>query len=125
MAVGGIYGIGGGGAPRTVAKTTDYTVTAADNGTLFTTQGAAGAVVFTLPTLAAGLRFQFASEAAGAMTVTAASGKLVAFNNAAATSLAASTSSEIIGMVIEVIANADATKWLSLVHLGKETQTPL
>ena len=44
-----------------VAKTADYTVTAAESGTIFTTQGATAAVIFTLPatTSCDGLEFIF------------------------------------------------------------------
>jgi len=108
-----------------VAKTADYVVTAADRDTLFTTQGAAGTVNFTLPTIAKGLKYRFFSEAAGAMTVTAAAADtLVVFNNAIGNAIAFSTANEIIGGAIEVIANANATKWLVFVSLGAETQTP-
>lgn len=115
------------GIPRTVAKTADYTVLAADNGTLFTNQGAAGAVVFTLPALAditVGWSASFFIEADQTVTVAAPSGKLVAFNNAARTSIAFSTSSEKIGARIDITVNADATKYLANVQLGAETQTP-
>lgn len=114
-----------GGYPKVVAKTADYTVVNdTDNDTLFTNQGAVGAVVFTLPTtIKRGQRFRFAVEAGQTITVTAAAGKLVAYNNAAATSIAFSTSSEKIGGMVEIVANADATKYLSFVSLGFESQT--
>lgn len=115
------------GIPRTVAKTADYTVLAADNGTLFTNQAAAGAVVFTLPALAditVGWSASFFVETDQSVTVTAPSGKLVAFNNATRTSIAFSTSSEKIGARIDITVNADATKYLANVQLGAETQTP-
>lgn len=108
-----------------IAKTADYTVLAADNNTLFTTRGAVGAVNFTLPTLARGLRFRFFNEAGQNMTVTSVvADTLVAFNDLAADSIAFSTANELIGGSIEVIANDDASKWLVFVNLGAETQTP-
>lgn len=119
--------LGGNTNPTTlvVAKTADYTVLAADNNKLFTTQGAGGTVNFTLPAIDRGLRFRFFSEAAGAMTVTAGTADtLVAFNDLAADSIAFATAVEIIGGAVEVIANADETKWLVFVNLGAETQTP-
>lgn len=120
------YGGGvGGGLNQVVAKTADYTVTAADNGTLFTTQGAGGAVNFTLPTLAAGLRYAFFNEADQNMTITAAAvDTMVGFNNLVANAIAFTTTSEKAGAYVEVVANADATKWLTIVHLGLETQSP-
>jgi hypothetical protein len=116
-----------GGSRLVTAKTANYTVVAADNLTTFTTQGAGGTVNFTLPALvnvSPGWEATFCSEAAGAMTVTAPANKLVAFNNATATSIAFSTAGEIIGNTVRVIVNADATKYLAIVHLGTETSTP-
>lgn len=108
-----------------VAKTADYTVTAADNDTIFTTRGAGAAVNFTLPTLARGLHFQFVNEADQNLTVTAAAADtMVVFNDLAADSIAFSTTSEKIGGWIEVFANDNASKWLVKVSLGAETQTP-
>ncbi len=107
-----------------VAKTANYTVTNADADTLFTNRGAAGAVTFTLPANARkGLRFGFFVVAD--QNVIVASGTadtMVVFNDAAADSIAFSTASEKIGAMIEVI--GDGTGWLTLVHLGAETQTP-
>lgn len=111
--------------PRVVAKTADYTVLAADNNTVFTNKGAAGAVNFTLPTLARGLRYTFFVEADQNVTITSVvADTMVVFNDAAADSIAFSTSSEKIGGCIEVFANSDASKWLTKVSLGAETQTP-
>lgn len=99
---------------RVVAKTADYTVTAADNDTVFTNQGAAGAIVFTLPTLARGLHYSFFVEADQSITVTAAAADtIVTHNDAAADSVAFSTASRKLGASLEVWANADATKWLT------------
>lgn len=96
-----------------VAKTADYTVTSADNNRIFTNRGAAGAVNFTLPTIAKGLRYRFFVEADQTVTVTSATADtLVVFNDAAADSIAASTAGEKIGWACEVIANDNATKWL-------------
>lgn len=93
-----------------IAKTADYTVVAADVGTLFTNTGAAGAVIFTLPALAAGLGpFEFLVTANQNVTVTAPAGKLVTFNNAAATSVAFSTAGNKIGGRVRVWCNAAGT----------------
>ncbi|MGA4923433.1 hypothetical protein, partial [Bacillus subtilis] len=57
---------------RIVAKTADYTLIASDSGTIFTNQGAAGAVNFTLPALAsidAAFRAEFFCEAGQTITV--------------------------------------------------------
>lgn len=107
-----------------VAKTANYTVTTADTDVLFTNRGAAGAVNFTLPANARkGLRYGFFVVADQNVTVTAGTADtMVVFNDAAADSIAFSTSSERIGAMIEII--GDGTGWLTLVHLGAETQTP-
>lgn len=110
--------------PVVEAKTADYTIVLRDNNKTFTNQGAAGAVVFTLPTCAVGLRFRFFVEANQNVTITAASGKLVAFNNAVATSIAYTTANEKVGAGVEIVANADGSKWLAINSLGSETQTP-
>lgn len=98
---------------RTVAITaTTYTVLTSDNGTIFTNGGAGGNVAFTLPAVQKGLEYTFFSEAAGTLTVSGAAGKLVTFNNAAATSVALSTATQIIGGQFRVKSNFAGTKWL-------------
>lgn len=98
---------------RETAKTADYTITAADNGTLFTNTGASGAVVFTLPTKAAGLVYHFKVIADQTVTVASAGSAddLVTFNDAGSDSVAFSTSGEKIGASIRVYCNAAASKW--------------
>lgn len=112
-----------GDYPVVIARTADLTLTVADNNTLFTNQGATGAVNFTLPACAVGLRYRFLCEANQNLTVTAPAGTLVAFNNAAATSVALSTANQRIGGSFEVVANADGTKWLVVPGLASITQT--
>jgi hypothetical protein len=113
-----------GGINGLTVKATSYTVVAADNGTLFTTRGAAGAVTFTLPTLALGLAFEFYNEADQNMIVAAAvANTMVVFNNLTASSIAFQTASEKIGGKISVRANDNASKWLVTVNLGAEAQT--
>lgn len=46
-------------AAVTVTKTADYTVTTADNGRTFSTAGASGTVVFSMPAAVPGLRYRF------------------------------------------------------------------
>ena len=107
-----------------MAKTANYTVDLNDAGTLFTNRGAAGAVTFTLPAAAAapGIEYEFAVFADQNVTVAAPAGTLVAFNNAAATSIAFSTVAERRGNPIRVV--SDGTSWLASVHLASETATP-
>jgi hypothetical protein len=98
---------------RETAKTADYTVVAADAGTLFTTTGAAGAIIFTLPALAAGRGpFGFLNVVDQNMTVASAEGdNIVALHDASADSVAFSTASQKIGGHVLVWANAAGTKW--------------
>lgn len=97
---------------KEVAKTADYTVTAADRGTMFTNTGAVGAVNFTLPTRAAGLEFAFKGVADQNITVTSAAGTdIVTFNNASASSVAYSTAGNKIGGMFRVTCNHAGTKW--------------
>lgn len=112
------------GLKRVIAKTADYSVLEADNGTLFTNEGASGAVNFTLPSARPGYHFMFAVVADQTVTITATPvDSLVAFNDAAADSIAFSTAAEKVGGIIEVF-GLSTTKWLAKVSLGSETQTP-
>ena len=83
---------------REQAKTANYTVLVSDVGTLFTTTGNAAPITFTLPALAIGLGpFDFLNTVDQNMIVAAPAGKLITFNNAAATSVAFQTASNKIG----------------------------
>lgn len=98
---------------RVVSKAADYTVLATDQGTLFT--AITGAVNFTLPTLAAGLHFMFYNLVDANMTITsAAADTIITDGDLAADSVAFSTSSHKIGGGVMLIANEDATKWISI-----------
>lgn len=112
------------GVQKKVAKTADYTVVAADNDSHFFTLGAAGAVVFTLPAITGsrGYRFRFSNVVDQNMTITAPAGKLVTFNNAAATSVAFSTAGNKIGATVEIVGLPDSGKYLAIAH-GANTMT--
>ncbi len=113
------------GSFRTViAKTGNFTVLEAQNGTLFTNRAAGGAVTFTLPTTAKkGLHYGFFVVADQNVIVAGGSADtMVVFNDATADSIAFQTASEKIGGMIEVY--GDGTGWLTKVSLGAETQTP-
>lgn len=104
------------------SKATSYTVLPGDCGTTFF---ATAAATFTLPAIAnveAGWWARFYNSADANMTVTAPSGKLIAFNNVAATSIAFSTSAEKAGSQVEII--YDGAKYNAIVALGAETVTP-
>ena len=115
------------GWQNVVAKTANYTVTASDNNVIFTNQGATAAVVFTLPTIAKGLRYRFFAESSNASATlevaSATANTMVTFNDDAASSVVFNTANEIVGGALEVVANANATKWLVFLHVN-ETQTP-
>jgi hypothetical protein len=51
--------LNGRGLGTVTAKTANYTVTTADNGTTFTNEGAAGAITFAMPAATVGLRYRF------------------------------------------------------------------
>lgn len=103
----------GGSYPVVQPKTANYSVLPADNNTLFTTLGAAGAVMFTLPTPARGLRFKFFNAVDQNLTVAAAgAGQLITFNNTAASSVAISTAGQKVGGGFEAIGSSDGSKFL-------------
>lgn len=108
--LGALYGAQGF-MQREIDKAANYTVVAADVGTLFT---ASAAAVFTLPALAAGLGpFEFLNLANAAMGVASAEGdNMVWVNDVSVDSLTASTASQMIGARLRVRANSAGTKWL-------------
>lgn len=115
------------GYKRISAKTAAYTLTPDDNGKIFTNRGAGGAVTFTLPPTAdipTGFNVRFFVVADQNVTVASngSADNIVAFNDAAADSIAFSTGSEKIGSGIEVV--WDGAGWLAFVMLGAETATP-
>lgn len=102
-------------------KATDYTVVAADDGSHFFATAAAN---FTLPAIASGkgYRFRFTMQADANLTVTAPANKLIAFNNATATSVAFSTAGNKIGASVEVVMNHDSTFYVAMPY-GANTMT--
>ena len=108
--------------PRGVyRKSGDYTVTADDNGLLFLVNAIAN---FTLPTKENGLAFRFLQTADADLTITGSS-DIVHKNNAAASSVVFSTTSEKIGShaLVECVYTAENTlKWI-VSNLGGNTAT--
>lgn len=51
--------LAGRGPAEVLVKTADFTVLAGQNGSVFSTKGAAGTVVFALPAAVVGLRYSF------------------------------------------------------------------
>lgn len=96
-----------------LSKTANYTVTAADKGTLFDNAGAVGAVIFTLPTLANGLCYGFSVQADQNVTISSAAGDdMIAPNDASADSVAFTTGGDKVGAMVVVYSNPGATKWV-------------
>jgi hypothetical protein len=92
-----------------VNKAASYTVLAADNGTLFTMSLIS---TFTLPTLSAGLAFEFLSTVDANMLITSAAGNDIVYeDDAAATTITFSTGTEKLGAHIQVFANSAGTLW--------------
>jgi hypothetical protein len=112
---------------RYVSKTADYTVSVGVDqaGTIFTNRGATGAVVFTLPTIAQGqhigLFYEFEVRADQSITVAVPTvDTAIAFNDAAADSIALSTASQKLGGLIR--ASWDGYAWM-LLNLSNNTLT--
>lgn len=106
---------------RLATKTSAYSVLAEDSGTRFDNTGAVGSVTFTLPTaaLGSGCEYYFCTAVeAQNIVVAATAGELVAYNNAAATSI---TLASLPGCMIHVWSNG--TKWLSGVCISKVDAT--
>lgn len=107
-----------------VPKTANYQILAADNGSLFTNLGAAGAVTLTLPAVATpGFTVEVLVMAAQNVIVASKEGTNIVWDgNASANSLAFSTASHQIGGHLQFIANAAGTKWY-VRQLGPSTCT--
>jgi hypothetical protein len=114
------------GGNKEVVTTTGTTLTIGpgDAGKVFCNVGAGGNIAYTVQTAAnfqPGDQIVVLSAAAGTTTVAFTAGQLITFNNAAATSVALSTSSEIIGGGFTFTC-LSASKWHCLFHT-EETQT--
>ena len=108
---------------KIVVKTSSYTITPDDFGTVFTTRGATGAVTFTLPAAAttnSGNWVLFISVADQNMIVAGADEEIVCFNDLTADSIAYQTSSEKIGGAF--LAISDGSSW-AVMPIASETQT--
>lgn len=96
-----------------VAKTANYTIVPADNGTLFSNAGAASAITFTLPALARKTVLAFLVQADQTVTIASAAGDdMVVMGDASADSISFNIPGSRLGAFCRVFANADATKWV-------------
>jgi hypothetical protein len=116
----------GGFAAGVTAKTANYTLTVADGGKFFTTEGAGGAVTFTLPATASlptGWTAEFFQAADQDMIIAAGTADtMVTFNDLAADSIAFSTTAEQIGNYVKIVKGVSLV--YAIVGLGAETSTP-
>jgi len=96
---------------QVLAKTGAYTVLAADSGSLFTNEGAAGEVEFTLPTAVAGLFYRLYVQAAQSVKITANTGDTIRVG-ADVTSTGGSISNSTVGGYITLDA-INATEWVA------------
>lgn len=94
------------------AKTSNYTVTNGDSGSVFTNQAATAAVVFTLPAQESGLWYIFFNVEVQNITVAADTADTMAtFNDIAADNVAFSTTNEKVGSGFLVF--SDGTNWIA------------
>lgn len=94
-------------------KTAAYTVVAGDNYTLFDNAGAGGSITYTLPALAAGYMFGFRGVADQEFVVGSAAGNdIIAFNDAAASTITITTAGEHIGANLWFYTNAAGDAWI-------------
>lgn len=93
-------------------KTSDYTIVASDNFTMFSNTGAGGTVVLTLPAIANGYMFGLRCEAAQVLRFTSNEGSNVIGTSTTQTSVSVTA----IGGVIWVYSNAAGTKWIVEQH---------
>lgn len=103
---------------RFQTKTSDYTIVANDNFTMFDNTGASGTVVLTLPAIANGYFFGLRAQAAQVFRFTSNEGS----NMVGTTATQTSASVAAIGGVIYVYSNPAANKWIVEQH-GTQTIT--
>ena len=90
-------------------KSASYQVLLTDSGHVFTSYGGSAAVTFTLPTtLKKGAHFRFINLVDQNMIVAGAANTVITFNDLTATSVAAQTTSEKIGAVIDAFCDGNA-----------------
>jgi hypothetical protein len=109
------------GSPVTAQASTPITLNATDSGKLYTNEGCAAEIVFTLPTAAAGLEFTFVVQDILGIKVTAAAGDTIRV--AGSVSLAAGTiDAATAGDTVKIKA-INATEWIALFYIGTWTVT--
>lgn len=119
---GTVTGVGGGVVVS--EKAANYTATAADNGKLFAITSAATITLPAIADVADGWTCRVYGAVDGTWAVTAPSGKLICFNNVAATTITFSTSGEKAGTCVEIVYLGTTAKYIAIVSLAAETVTP-
>lgn len=109
-------------AYNVVDKAASWTVLPDDQGKIFVITSAATATLPPVADVWNGWNCKFYAGADAALTVSAPTNSLITFNNAAANSVAFSTTSEKAGAGVEIIYDATLTKYFVFVS-AEETQT--
>lgn len=109
------------GASTALAKTTDYTVVAADFAKILTNTGASGTVVFTLPSAVTypGTVLRFHLFAAQIVRLLPVTGQAVALNSSAVVTKYLNIAG-VIGNYCEIV--SDGTQWLVTTYSGVVTK---
>ena len=94
-------------------------LTADDTGKVFSNEGAAGLVGFTLPEPTAGMHFSFIVQNANGIQIDAAGGDSVSI----AGSVGVTISAVVVGNTVDLVA-INATDWVALSNVGTWTVTP-
>lgn len=103
------------------ARTADLALTHSNSFGVYTNEGAAGTVNFTLPTAAAGMEYEFYVLAAQTLQITAAAGDTIRIG-ANVTATAGNVTNNVIGGYLKIIA-LNATEWASAAPVGTWTVT--
>jgi hypothetical protein len=102
--------------PVTASASGPVALTSADSGKLYTNEGAAAEVEFTLPTAAADLGYKFVVHDANGIKVTAAAGDTIRVAGSA-TPAAGNITASTVGNTVKLIA-INATEWIAVWYVG-------
>lgn len=104
-----------------VDRTADLGITAAASNTLYTNTGAAGTVIFTLPTAAVGLRYTFIVNAVQSLQVTAGASTTIRLG-ATVSAAAGNMANNALGSSVTLVA-VSTTQWMATAIVGTWTVT--
>lgn len=100
-----------------VAKTANYQILIADNGSWFSNGGSTGAITFTLPAIAPLYKFGFHAAADQNVTISSKEGSnIIAPGNIAASNVAFQTPNCRLGGFVTLRTGSDGTKWAVIWH---------